>query len=719
MRPKTRLNSIFLVTAIILGLSTVAAAQMVLDLNGTSGDQGVREEAAKPGEMKTIDLVATKGAKDIVGFEVELAFDSKQVTFKSFSAGGIMAGAMAMPPQTTKDGVKISAALLGKTCKEESGTLGKILIELAKDMGSEVHIKLVKASYGAAGGTKSFSLQEGVKFLSGAAPKTTAPVVTQPPPSPVPSAPVSKPGETPEPPECDETLRNSELKPQAENVPCGKSAGNLIFRTVCNKPPYDQVAITLPEGRMAGCFGVEAITKGKVVWGIRIEGARAIYSSTLGSTVLNRLKLTDKLPSLSGKYTIYLDTRRSDPDARVTVRFVDHPMGGTPATPGTKLPASRPGVSQPTGPPGVPPGQQMPPPPMGPPPSGAVAEDPNEPNVPDGKDFQQMEVAQDGDIVRVQINTYDNWAFTGFQSLYFKGGEKDQVHIRLTGKRFEILGQNPKSRGLFDVKLFAGEAVLEGNQYVLKFPWSDAFGNSPEVEAWLYSQDGRDRIPDGKGTLKVQRGAAPPMGPPTEKPGRGPASTPPGQQMAPPPGAPPMGPPIEKSGRGRASTPPGQQMTPRPGEPPMGPPPDPEEVIKSLPAMLQPIYKQTLDAEKKTAITHMKAELELQESILKTLGATKMLLPRLSDAEKEKIAQALVFFSQRGPEGPGGPPMGPPPGKPGRGSAPTPPGQQMAPQPGGPPTGPPEEMVQRMIDDTQRIIGHIKQELAQMQGGDM
>lgn len=147
----------------------------------------------------------------------------------------------------------------------------------------------------------------------------------QPPPPGSPPPPPPPPGGVPDPPMCDSNLRNSELMPQATNVPCGGKQGNLIFRTVCDNPPYDTVAITLPVGRMAGCFDIEAITKNKVVWGIRVEGGPDVYHAGMGPLALQNLKIFDNAPSAAGKYTIYLDKAKSDPGARITVRFVDHP----------------------------------------------------------------------------------------------------------------------------------------------------------------------------------------------------------------------------------------------------------------------------------------------------------------------------------------------------------------------------------------------------------
>jgi hypothetical protein len=108
-------------------------------------------------------------------------------------------------------------------------------------------------------------------------------------------------------------------------VPCNGKEGNLLFRTVCNTDGFDQQAITLPAGRAAGCFGVEAITHNKVVFGIRVEGGANVYHSSAGPAALAALVVSDTSPSATGKYTIYLDRAASDPGARVTVRFVEYP----------------------------------------------------------------------------------------------------------------------------------------------------------------------------------------------------------------------------------------------------------------------------------------------------------------------------------------------------------------------------------------------------------
>lgn len=128
------------------------------------------------------------------------------------------------------------------------------------------------------------------------------------------------------PPECSEPLRQAEQNPQATNVPASNGLqGNLLFRTVCDAPGFQEIAIALPSGRQAVDFDIEAITPGNVVFGIRVEGGPDVFHSSAGPTAFHSLNIADTAPSATGKYTVYLDTAASDPGSRVTVRFIDTP----------------------------------------------------------------------------------------------------------------------------------------------------------------------------------------------------------------------------------------------------------------------------------------------------------------------------------------------------------------------------------------------------------
>lgn len=156
-----------------------------------------------------------------------------------------------------------------------------------------------------------------------------------PPPGPMSPGMMPPPGEMPPPgpppmgmmggmvpPDCSAELVNSELLPQAENVTCGSTTGNLLFRTVCNMPGFDSQAVSLPDGRDADCFGIESQTSGVVVFTIYPESdpSNLIFDSTRdGLHNIGAVHLGD-----TGVYRIDLDEAASDPNAKVTVRFVDH-----------------------------------------------------------------------------------------------------------------------------------------------------------------------------------------------------------------------------------------------------------------------------------------------------------------------------------------------------------------------------------------------------------
>ena len=126
------------------------------------------------------------------------------------------------------------------------------------------------------------------------------------------------------PPECSDDVRNSELQPQGTVEKDGMS-GNLIFRTVCNSPGFENNAITLPAGRNASGFDVEAATQGKIFFGVAVEGGAPVWTTADGPQAFHSLHVTSAAPSANGKYTIFIDPAKSDPGVRVTVRFIDHP----------------------------------------------------------------------------------------------------------------------------------------------------------------------------------------------------------------------------------------------------------------------------------------------------------------------------------------------------------------------------------------------------------
>ena len=125
------------------------------------------------------------------------------------------------------------------------------------------------------------------------------------------------------PPECSDEVRNIELLPEASVEKDGMS-GYLYFLTVCNSPGFENNAITLPAGRKASGFDVEAATQGKIFFGVAVEGGAPIWTTADGKGALDGLHITSARPSPNGKYMIFIDPEKSDPGVRVTVSFVDH-----------------------------------------------------------------------------------------------------------------------------------------------------------------------------------------------------------------------------------------------------------------------------------------------------------------------------------------------------------------------------------------------------------
>ena len=119
----------------------------------------------------------------------------------------------------------------------------------------------------------------------------------------------------PRAPECTDELRESQLGPQEEGHPCRNREGNLVFRTICNMPGFESAAITLPAGRAASCFGIEALS-GSIAFEIVSEGGGPVWDMSMGPESYQGLKL-DK-----GVYHIR-SVGGGDPAGAITIRFVD------------------------------------------------------------------------------------------------------------------------------------------------------------------------------------------------------------------------------------------------------------------------------------------------------------------------------------------------------------------------------------------------------------
>lgn len=130
----------------------------------------------------------------------------------------------------------------------------------------------------------------------------------------------------PYPDECSDATVTSEMTPQDTNVSCSssESEGNLLHRTVCNIEPYNSQAISLPENRAADCFAIAAIKGHNIVFEIIKESdGTQMFHTSMGKTAYDTLVLIGEPGG-----TVYRINLLSadEPDASITLEFIDHPM---------------------------------------------------------------------------------------------------------------------------------------------------------------------------------------------------------------------------------------------------------------------------------------------------------------------------------------------------------------------------------------------------------
>jgi hypothetical protein len=125
-------------------------------------------------------------------------------------------------------------------------------------------------------------------------------------------------------PDCSGVVRDAELSPVQTNFACGDGGptGNLVHRTVCNAPGGD-TAISLPGGRMAGCFGLHAV-RGQIGFRIvRENGGDLIWDMSMGKDAFRALVLEGMDPN-----EVYrIEPTGGSWDGAATVKFVDAPAG--------------------------------------------------------------------------------------------------------------------------------------------------------------------------------------------------------------------------------------------------------------------------------------------------------------------------------------------------------------------------------------------------------
>ena len=124
--------------------------------------------------------------------------------------------------------------------------------------------------------------------------------------------------------------------------------------------------------------------------------------------------------------------------------------------------------------------------------------DPNEANVPDGKDFKNSKVTVDNSkkTVITDVRFYADFALAEF--FYYFDHDNDcsaDFLVRCNPGQFKVLKES--APGLFDIEKYTGTPTVSGANYHLEFPWS-ALEVSPDFTTyyWFYAMDGGDRMPD-------------------------------------------------------------------------------------------------------------------------------------------------------------------------------------------------------------------------------
>lgn len=123
--------------------------------------------------------------------------------------------------------------------------------------------------------------------------------------------------------------------------------------------------------------------------------------------------------------------------------------------------------------------------------------DPNEPAVPDGRDFKLLKMVASSSNLFADITFYTAPSFDEFFFYANTDWESSaEVLIKCRPNNFEIYKKT--GPGLYTNKVFTGTPSTSGNTYSLTIPLSTAFdGKGPgSIQIWLNDMTGKDRLPD-------------------------------------------------------------------------------------------------------------------------------------------------------------------------------------------------------------------------------
>ena len=149
----TNLGETDMITATPLSFNTTPPPppsppfSLSLDGDDATGDQAVKEVDVSPGAVATIQVFG-KGIRNATGVSARFEYDSAQVTYEGFDAGGILPNARVIAlPSRNPTAVEISLVSFGGQATADSGLVGNIRFRTMSAFSSTT-LRLVRAVLG-------------------------------------------------------------------------------------------------------------------------------------------------------------------------------------------------------------------------------------------------------------------------------------------------------------------------------------------------------------------------------------------------------------------------------------------------------------------------------------------------------------------------------------------------------------------------------------------
>lgn len=131
--------------------------------------------------------------------------------------------------------------------------------------------------------------------------------------------------------------------------------------------------------------------------------------------------------------------------------------------------------------------------------------DPNEPAIPDSKDFEMGLVTVSNNIVSVNVNFFANVGIGDF--FLYIDSENDGLagsadfNIKCNMTQVRIYRESPwgGSSGWYPTLMYSTTPTISGDSYTFTFPLNyihPVFNPKFDFHYWFYSMDSLDRLPD-------------------------------------------------------------------------------------------------------------------------------------------------------------------------------------------------------------------------------